>query len=847
MNSSSLFKSSFRGLDDTLSSLPSSVQASHARREKALASSFLNDSDVYSHRPSKYLNDLSITINQNEMSELFDSTVATTTTKQPDTVCDSLFREFQEILESHSSSGQIFQTISDLEQNCTNAIEILSENKFNSSAELSRLELERNTWRLLNALYQNRLNPDNMDEDEAMNLFSPSDRDTVALILNNSNRLREWQLVIDWLEKCAADQSKRAMQPMVGHFLDKTVGWENTLYQLQNTQITYQSSRPIITELDPDAPARQKKPLHDLDAEDETRLFEQILAEIRCGRLDSAQSLCYHCGQPWRAAILEGWRLYHDPNYTAADSSELYPIEGNPNRGIWKLCAYRLSEESKCSPIWRGILGALCGNIRALLPVCKQWEDLLWAYVKVLVDVQVEKELRSYSTAAPMPPAYWNYQLSMDEIFQELSGNPDFKIRNEAQKPSRIIQQLLILNRPSELMSTMAQWVTQEACDPHLIRTAAHLVLILRLLGQSFSSASSDTILRAYVKVLMNLRDPNLVAYYTATLSRDDQISLYSQFLETITGLEERAACLEAASVCSLPVEVIVQKVVENSRLKESDLSTTLVPETSEEDNAKISALDWIVFYESQRAEALWQTNALVRYFISHDKLDAARKAFDKIPPNSVVLVLTQHHCSVIDDVTDFSRMPSRVNCAVREFLCYKAYLAAEESFVDWFKLLNERPQMLNELPETATYSEKVAYEHLIAQYKNEYKRWKLALDHQTKAVKETFHNMILFPDGGWLRDPPNTEQDDPTRAHQMAALRKLCIPKMVLLLHKVLHSNGDYQECIQLSELVVDETHKIYKEYGKQELNELLLKICDSSAALLDENKDAFGYPLSS
>lgn len=32
-----------------------------------------------------------------------------------------------------------------------------------------------------------------------------------------------------------------------------------------------------------------------------------------------AQRLCKRCGQAWRAATLEGWKLYHDPNLTSGD------------------------------------------------------------------------------------------------------------------------------------------------------------------------------------------------------------------------------------------------------------------------------------------------------------------------------------------------------------------------------------------------------------------------------------------------------------------------------------------------------------------------------------------------
>ena len=65
--------------------------------------------------------------------------------------------------------------------------------------------------------------------------------------------------------------------------------------------------------------------------EDEVRLLQYVFACIRAGQLDEAQKLCSKCGQAWRAATLEGWRLYHDPNYTSG-SSVLTPVEGNPYR-----------------------------------------------------------------------------------------------------------------------------------------------------------------------------------------------------------------------------------------------------------------------------------------------------------------------------------------------------------------------------------------------------------------------------------------------------------------------------------------------------------------------------------
>lgn len=71
----------------------------------------------------------------------------------------------------------------------------------------------------------------------------------------------------------------------------------------------------LITQLDPDAANREKsKRLHPLDKEDEMRLLRSVFSRLRCGQLDEAQQLCFRAGQPFRAAMLEGWKLFHDPN-----------------------------------------------------------------------------------------------------------------------------------------------------------------------------------------------------------------------------------------------------------------------------------------------------------------------------------------------------------------------------------------------------------------------------------------------------------------------------------------------------------------------------------------------------
>lgn len=80
-----------------------------------------------------------------------------------------------------------------------------------------------------------------------------------------------------------------------------------------------------------------------------------------------------------------------------------------------------------------------------------------------------------------------------------------------------------------------------------------------------------------------------------------------------------------------------------------------------------------------------------------------------------------------------------------------------------------------------------------------------------------------------------------------MEGLRKLCIPEIILLLHKILHLTGNYKECVRLADEIASEQRELYKVYSKHKLAELLSKISESSLALMNEQLDPWGYTVTS
>lgn len=112
--------------------------------------------------------------------------------------------------------------------------------------------------------------------------------------------------------------------------------------------------------------------------------------------------------------------------------------------------------------------------------------------------------------------------------------------------------------------------------------------------------------------------------------------------------------------------------------------------------------------------------------------------------------------------------------------------------------------------------------------------------------------HVLTFPEKGYLVDP-DTAQAPPEEARmalenrfdQLNGLRKLVIPQLILLLHNVMHSAGDYKGAVSLADEIASENWQLYQVYAKHELTEILAKISESSLSLMNEKMDPWGYSM--
>ncbi|XP_033633061.1 nuclear pore complex protein Nup107-like [Asterias rubens] len=787
---------------------------------------------------------------------------------------EGLFEEFMSCFTNHQSPTDVFTLVAKYQQVCVEQVDMLNNlvrkaglsssygvpKKFARTVEVLRLlEQEKCTWRLIGSLYQDRQAVLEDFEDENMDVgvktSKHSEKNIMEALFQRDSDVRQNQIIVDWLEENSRDSLRYGYDR--AEFYSKSVCWENTLHSLQQ-QVT-SGQHQSLPHLDPDAPIREKTPLADLDKEDEVRLFSEVFSNIRAGLMEEAQRLCRKCGQSWRAATLEGWRLYHDPNIKGASSGDLERIVGNKHRDIWKSVCWRMSEAEMFNVYERAIYAALSGNLKELLPACNTWDDCLWAYFKVLVDRQVEQEIRENLTISrdmdDLPASYFDKELTAFRIFQELQSHPKQIVELQSKERHHVIQKYIILGDIDALIEEMGEWLSDDVSRPshHLVRFMAHVVLFLRSLGLQTKEEICVAIIEAYVKDLIEEKHKKLVATYTAQLPYEMQVSWYARFLEGIHDKDERQQCLQLAEEAGLDVAQITKTVVENIRTRDqtdfmdsNELSSAREAATSEEDRRKIEATDWLMFDPSQRAEALKQSNAIIRTFLACKKHEAAKEVFNKVPTDSIDLIYRNWQARAGREM-----LPAVDKNAIKEYLCIKAYLDAFDSFNDWFEHYHNKRPLERLMPENPNFHEKVRFEHEQKEYELELERWHQALNQQSKRVKECIFNVLLFVNGGWMVDQTMTDEDETEdeamRQKQLEDLRKLCLPMLCSLLYTVLHTSGQYQDCVALADIIASEEYQLYKVFSRQELQQFLTKLRESSLLLLNQNLDPLGYELGS
>ena len=323
--------------------------------------------------------------------------------------------------------------------------------------------------------------------------------------------------------------------------------------------------------------------------------------------------------------------------------------------------------------------------------MCNTYEDILWTMTRAMVDVLVEEEIRSTlpKTYAEMPQKYWDNLKDMGSILRAVRSSDSQRAREEMNTVYHRIQTHIILEDWDVLFDSAAGWAAQTD-DPHLLRFLSHLILVLDKLGIDGPEDKRELVEEAYIRFLMRTNRVQQVAWYTGRLrSGDKQLQLYSEFMQSVQNDSDRRFVLEMAFENNLQQEL----------LRLDTVQTIVGDHSSDNEDVKISALDWLLLEPEMPEAAVAQSNALVRYLIASQKMEDAKQALAK--------------------VKSVPKSELENQDAVREHFALSTYLDAKDSFADWFKYFHQgRPTKPTINIQGESFTQKIAQEQREKQYR---------------------------------------------------------------------------------------------------------------------------------
>ena len=165
----------------------------------------------------------------------------------------------------------------------------------------------------------------------------------------------------------------------------------------------------LVTQLDPDAAARQSHVLEKPDEYFERAIWLACWEMLRRGRdWSHIREWCKDRVEGWRAVSLRGglpaWDDMIDGmagqsdrmNPETGNGSKTVPnIQGNRSKALWRRMCFTVARNGGLDNYERAVYGLISGDLESVLKVCVSWDDHVYAHYNSLLLSQFDAYLQS--------------------------------------------------------------------------------------------------------------------------------------------------------------------------------------------------------------------------------------------------------------------------------------------------------------------------------------------------------------------------------------------------------------------------------------------------------------------
>jgi nuclear pore complex protein Nup107 len=490
--------------------------------------------------------------------------------------------------------------------------------------QLSRWKQEARTWDLLRRMTTLKYDPPSPPADAPqIHQYSP-EKDVWQSFLHNDPVGLERNTIVNWLKE-TADEDGEDINVLVEDLQqaadrgDITAhGWlhtssaiknqkrlhawpyvlDHTSPDVQRVHLASDRTEPLVTQLDPDAPTRQKLKLEAQDEYFERSIWRGCYELLRRGKSPSyIKDWCYERTEIWRAALMAG---LPDDGLEPQNTSGTFKA-----KALWRRMCGSMAINTELDDYTRAVYGILAGEPDSILNVSKSWDDYMFAHYHSLLRNQYEKYVfEKFPTQRPGNATMSIKPLDVEKFLGDpktvpsrlmklLLAKTDLPVQED--KEQKVIQTMILSNTFEGFIYQQGLAISAEANAPDNSATAlianlhtspkdediipyvsvedhdnlrvlTHMVIAYKALGMKIGGDNGDihqyaieSIIVAYISMLRLCGKEELIPLYAAQLSEERCYATLSRTLIDVIDPGQRITMIKLMKELGLDVQRFVR------------------------------------------------------------------------------------------------------------------------------------------------------------------------------------------------------------------------------------------------------------------------------------------------
>ncbi|CDH59705.1 predicted protein [Lichtheimia corymbifera JMRC:FSU:9682] len=439
--------------------------------------------------------------------------------------------------------------------------------------------------------------------------------------------------------------------------------------------------------------SRKRRHSQTLDEPETT--YQRLFRALRCGDMQKACDINKQLEpQTWRTGLI---MRYIEQRKKALDGKHVEWLD--EQRKTWSWLYDQKESKDKLGQYETAILGALCGRTERVLPICRGWEDVIWAFYNCRIHQAEEAQASTNEINGTTPNLLLVEKEYSDIASKKKHGLQDGYLQLFATLTLSILHGklqegisyccslLLDPKMPSNLRIRPGSWMW-----PYALRLLSALILYSRIFYSQPSDSMTDEILGHYAK--HNVTKPNfkpkLLALYASFTPQSVQVPVVSDFLAAnFWDNEERKLLFDMGKQYGLDMVSILRQtwkrtlhdfMDERSIIHKPPRGIWLHDDEDDSDpdddphghsiqqlpfgvKRCLMQFAWLLMDDHLYFDAITAANKLGNHFLDTKQHKAAAKLISSIPGSVIDMAILQADCNVDlpAPICEFEKLCTRI------------------------------------------------------------------------------------------------------------------------------------------------------------------------------------------